>query len=133
MSLPARTVLHSWSVLVSLFSCEQMANVRRLTVISKLIDSGLYFLRYTVFIPINKWRYAVGYTGVSRQSVRWLVCWWNVVSQTPPTVFKSSKWILLHMIRMKRRGAWHILFEVRSKGSRVMPLLLNSYTFCICI
>ena len=43
------------------------------------------------FIPqTNEIR--VGYTGVSRRSVRWLVCLFNVVSQTPPTLFKESKW-----------------------------------------
>ena len=36
----------------------------------------------------------------SQQTVRRLVCWWNIVSPTPPTVFKSSKWNLLHMISM---------------------------------
>jgi len=40
-----------------------------------------------------------GYTGISRRSVGWLVCW-NVVSQTPPTVLKLFKWNSLHMIPM---------------------------------
>ena len=34
---------------------------------------------YFVFIPTTN--------GVFRCSVRWLVCWWNVVSQTSSTVF----------------------------------------------
>ena len=44
------------------------------------------------------------YIGVSRRSVRWmggwLVCLWNGVSETPPTVFETSIWNLLRMIRM---------------------------------
>ena len=51
----------------------------------------------------------------------WLVCWWNVVSQTPPTVFKSSKWNLLHMINMTCRCSWHKCFEAQPKGSGVRP------------
>ena len=61
--------------------------------------------------------WARGCTRVSRESVRQrLVHWWNVVSQTPPTVFKSYKWNLL----------WHLdvnFREARSKYSRLMHIL----------
>jgi len=47
-----------------------------------------------VFFITRTYESEVGgvYTWVSRLAVRWSVCWWNVVSQTPPTVFESSKW-----------------------------------------
>jgi len=56
-----------------------------------------------------------------------MVCCWNVVSQTPPTVFKLSKWNSLHMIPMMSRCVWHKLIEAQPKGSRVMPLFRHSY------
>ena len=64
------------------------------------------------------------YTGVTRLSVCLL---WNVVFQTPPTVFKSSKWNLHNWIPMACRCAWRNIREFQPKGSRVMPLFLNSY------
>jgi len=36
----------------------------------------------------QKYTLKEGYTGVSRWLFLQLVCWWNVVSQTPPTVSK---------------------------------------------
>ena len=41
----------------------------------------------------------------------------SFMCQTPPTVFKSSKWNLLHMITFKCRCVWH------NTGSRVMSPL----------
>ena len=38
---------------------------------------------------------------VRRPLVGWLVCWLNVVSQTPPTVFKSSKQNMLQFWKVK--------------------------------
>ena len=50
----------------------------------------------------------------------WRIGWWSVVSQTPPTLFKSSKWNMLHT--MMGICACHHFCEPRSKGSSVMPL-----------
>ena len=57
-------------------------------------------------------------------------CWWNVVSQSTPTVFKSFKWNLLHMIAISItcRYAWHVYFV--KPGQRVLELstfLRNPY------
>ena len=51
------------------------------------------FSKQCLYIP-NWWNRGWGYTGVGRR-----LGGWNV-SQTPSTVFKSSKWNLLHMIPM---------------------------------
>ena len=48
------------------------------------------------------WKYMSWYTGVSWR----LVCWLNVMSQTPPTIFKSSKWNLVQMISMQCKYTW---------------------------
>ena len=75
---------------------------------------------YTPDYGISGW-----YTQVNRRSVGWLVCWWNVVSLTritPPTVFKSCKWNLLHMIPLICRYAWHHLCKAWPNGNRVLPL-----------
>ena len=48
-------------------------------------------------------------------------------TRTTTSVFKLSKWNLVHMIPMKCRCARHIFHEARPMGSRVMPLLWNSY------
>ena len=47
--------------------------------------------------------------------------------QTPHTVFKSSKWNLIHMIPIKSRCAWHICCEAHQRCLRVMPLFRNSH------
>ena len=53
------------------------------------------------------------YTGVSRRPVGWSVC--EMLFHTPPAIFKSFKWNLLHMILMTCRCTW----------SGVMPLFVK--------
>ena len=56
-----------------------------------------------------------------------VVCWWNVVSQTPPTNFKYSKWNLLHMIPMLCRCAWHNWLRPGQRVPQLCPFFQNSY------
>ena len=65
----------------------------------------------------------------SQRAVMQLVRRWNLVSQTPPTVFKSSQWNLLYMFHMTCRWAWHNLWEAQIKGFRVMLLFSNFFYF----
>ena len=91
---------------------------------SSVSEKGKIIIHY-----ISRW-----YTGVSRRSV-WqsdgrLVCWWNVVSQIPPSVFESSKWNLLHKSPRTCRCEWHNLCVAQLKGSRVMPLFTKFLYTC---
>ena len=47
-----------------------------------------------------------GWVYWSQQTVGWLVCWWNVVSQASPTCLKSPEWNLLHIISKTWRWAF---------------------------
>ena len=56
-----------------------------------LLESADAQFIFVIFIPPTNESKGGGYIGVSRRSVSQLVCWWNVVSQTPPTVSKSGQ------------------------------------------
>ena len=78
----------------------------------------------------------LGWNGVywCQQIVSKLVCWWNVVTLTDPpppptvTVFKSSKWNLLHMIPVMCRCAWHNVGRVKGSRQSYTPYLKLLYT-----
>ena len=67
----------------------------------------------------------------SQQTVSWSACLCNVMSQTPPTVFKSSKLNLLHMIPMNSKCGWSEHGFVYSNG--MLPVyqinLLESFVY----
>jgi len=72
-----------------------------------------------------------GYTGVSRQSDGRYVCWWNVVSHTAPTVFKSSRRNMLHLIPVICRCAWGPAEGFQSCALFVWNSYISIYSYCI--
>ena len=116
-------------------TCQNSENTGKCICLAALFYANLFYFTgnncayYVTIIPPT--------TGVSRRAFRWsvsqdrqLVCWWQFVSQTSSTVFKSSKWTLLHMIPMKCRYTWHIFVRLAQRFQSIAPFHCFKSPYC---